>query len=916
MKSELYTQRDFFIKRETPKPGKDTLPEDVKKLRRLLAKLNPVYVATHPFKRMKIDDRLLPFVLAAAFIFGSASFSFAAYAPSPAYVNDAPSVSSSDQTVSGSGSGERASDHFLSLGPLTGTNVKDLTPHDTAAKPVFYVSPEGSDAADGSTRHPWQSLEAAAAKLKAGDTLILKEGVYEPAQPSVFEASGTSENPITVKSEGLAVIDGTKLDAKQPAFDTNGMSFIDFENLTVRRAAAAIDIRPGSRRIGIDGLEADGNEFGVQAEGSSFITVRNAKISGGRRAFSAGKGSRNLTLENIQASGASEAGFFFDSSAGNGTLKNLVSRENGGSGFEIKADNVTGDNLTAYGNQNNFILGGKNILIKSSLSHHAKAGSGVEVVRGRVKLVNMTLADNAENDLKIAAGATLQLQNSIVSRSSSGGNLIFNEGTFFESNNDWFAAGKTEEEAFAGSPAVFTVSPESRFADPKFADAPQMNFRLSPSSPAINTGSRSFILSSADLDGNNRVGDRQVDAGAYEYYPSVVRIQPALTGLAEGQSVSGVIHVQPDLSVNPDVTSAAYALDGVSLGTQLRPPFKLGGAAGLDTKTLTNGPHVLSGVLYTAKGQSSFTVHFTAGNEGPSPASGCAAAVCGITEGLTVGGKITVQPNLALNPGIKDVAYYLNGTLSTREYNAPFTWGGAAGFDTSALKDGDYTLSGDFTTAAGEKKFAISFRVKNGTVTAPPPPAAVCPDAVCGITGGQTVSGVLTIQPNLNLNPDVRKVSYTLNGSLLERSYTSPFTLGGTSGYDTRKLSDGTYTLKAVYTTGSGDKEFAVSFTARNGGAVLPAAEPCAAEVCGLAAGQTVGGMVFVRPNGDAVKNIKKAAYYLNGTKVEDAEAPFMLGGEGGFDTKKIANGTYTLAGIYTTASGDVPFSIDFTVKN
>lgn len=46
----------------------------------------------------------------------------------------------------------------------------------------YYVSPDGDDAADGSARHPWASLQKAANAAAPGDKIWIRAGVYDPCR--------------------------------------------------------------------------------------------------------------------------------------------------------------------------------------------------------------------------------------------------------------------------------------------------------------------------------------------------------------------------------------------------------------------------------------------------------------------------------------------------------------------------------------------------------------------------------------------------------------------------------------------------------------------------------------------------------------------------------------------------------------
>jgi hypothetical protein len=75
--------------------------------------------------------------------------------------------------------------------------------------PTYFVDPiRGNDNADGSEAKPWKSVQHGAKRLKPGDTLYLRGGVYY--EKSRITRSGTKDAPITIASYPgeLAVLDG------------------------------------------------------------------------------------------------------------------------------------------------------------------------------------------------------------------------------------------------------------------------------------------------------------------------------------------------------------------------------------------------------------------------------------------------------------------------------------------------------------------------------------------------------------------------------------------------------------------------------------------------------------------------------------------------------------------------------------
>jgi hypothetical protein len=77
------------------------------------------------------------------------------------------------------------------------------------AGPAYFADAKaGHDDADGSQARPWKTLAYAIGRLKPGDTLYLRGGVYY--ERVTISAVGTPEKPITIRSypKELAIIDG------------------------------------------------------------------------------------------------------------------------------------------------------------------------------------------------------------------------------------------------------------------------------------------------------------------------------------------------------------------------------------------------------------------------------------------------------------------------------------------------------------------------------------------------------------------------------------------------------------------------------------------------------------------------------------------------------------------------------------
>lgn len=213
----------------------------------------------------------------------------------------------------------------------------------------------------------------------------------------------------------------------------------------------------------------------------------------------------------------------------------------------------------------------------------------------------------------------------------------------------------------------------------------------------------------------------------------------------------------------------------------------------------------------------------------PEPSPDPTGYFTGIQSGATVSGTIFVNYNPASGlSGVQSIRYYINGTLVGRYYEAPFTMGGSAGFDTTKLADGTYSLGGTIKTSSGDVPFSLLFTVNNAT---PPPPPAPEPEPeptpepspepsagyFLGVAADSTVSGTVFVRLNSEMGlTGVRSVRYYIDGSQSGRYYEWPFQWGGASGYDTRRLPNGVHVLGGTIVTSTTNIPFSITFTVQN----------------------------------------------------------------------------------------------------
>jgi len=96
---------------------------------------------------------------------------------------------------------------------------------------TYYVSNNGNDSNAGSESDPWKTIQHAANKAEAGNTVIIKPGIYK--EYVKLKKSGTADAYITFKGEDR---DGVVLQgdpSMKSAFESGKSSYIRIEQMTI-----------------------------------------------------------------------------------------------------------------------------------------------------------------------------------------------------------------------------------------------------------------------------------------------------------------------------------------------------------------------------------------------------------------------------------------------------------------------------------------------------------------------------------------------------------------------------------------------------------------------------------------------------------------------------------------------------------
>ena len=392
---------------------------------------------------------------------------------------------------------------------------------------IFYVSPDGNDGAAGSPGAPWRTLQYAAGRVHAGDTVVARPGQYAGFD---LRTSGSAGSYITFSAEA-----GARINADNPVtpdgINLEGASFVVIEGFEITGATRA----------------------GIRSVANDHVTIRgNRADANGRWGIFTGFSDDLLIEANVTSRSAAEHGIYVSNSGDRPTLRGNVSWGNRGCGIHMNGDiSCGGDGVISdalveanviYGNG----LGGgsgincdgvRDSLVRNNLiyDNHASGISLYQIDGGAASadnvVVNNTIVQASDGRwaVNISDGSTGNvLRNNVLytyhpwrgSISISSDSLAGFESDYnavmdrFSTNGGNSRIDLAEWQGATGQDAhSFLAAPDELFVDPAGGD-----YRLFPSSPAIEGGGAAWAPS-VDLAGIPRPMADDFDVGAYEYVP-------------------------------------------------------------------------------------------------------------------------------------------------------------------------------------------------------------------------------------------------------------------------------------------------------------------------------------------------------------------------------------------------------------
>jgi len=397
---------------------------------------------------------------------------------------------------------------------------------------TFYVAPIGSDAGSGATDDPWQTLQHAADRVAAGDTVVVRPGSYAGFY---LETDGTAAAPITFRAEHTAL--GTNTDAliNRPNDRTN-----DGINLE------------GADYVTIEGFRVvDMPRAGIRAVLNEHVTIRdNLAESNGRWGIFTGFSDDLLIEGNTCVGSELEHGIYVSNSGDRPVIRYNTLRDNYANGIHLNGDASEGGD----GVISDAVIEGNTISGNGRGGGSGINGDGLQDSR----IQNNLLYDNHASGIslyRIDGGApstgNLVANNTVVQaddarwglniRDGSTGNTVVNN--IFMSHDDYRGAMSVMEDSLTGFVSDYNAvidrfttddgdtrltlaawrgatgqDAHSFVAAPEalFVNAAADDYSLRQGAPAIDAGTPN-LAPLIDLKGTHRPESAGFDIGAFEY---------------------------------------------------------------------------------------------------------------------------------------------------------------------------------------------------------------------------------------------------------------------------------------------------------------------------------------------------------------------------------------------------------------
>ena len=237
-----------------------------------------------------------------------------------------------------------------------------------AAAARYHVAPTGNDLAAGSAARPWRTLQKAADTVQAGDTVVVRPGIYAGMD---LRTSGTAAAPIVFRADPGAVVNAAN--PRTPdGLNLEGASHVVIEGFTVTGMPRA----------------------GIRAVRTRHVTIRsNTADLNGRWGILTGFSDDLLIEANVASRSQAEHGIAVSNSGDRPVIRANLSWGNRASGIHLNGDASRGGD----GVISNAVVDGNVVY-----ANGAGGGSGIDADGVQdSRIVNNLLFDNHASGISL-----------------------------------------------------------------------------------------------------------------------------------------------------------------------------------------------------------------------------------------------------------------------------------------------------------------------------------------------------------------------------------------------------------------------------------------------------------------------------------------------------------------------------------
>lgn len=403
---------------------------------------------------------------------------------------------------------------------------------------TYVVDPAGDDANSGDIAAPWRTIQHAASRVSAGDTVAIHEGTYRESVN--VSRGGTDGSLVTFVAEPGAVLVSPDPTASWEAFNVlEGVAFVALQGIEAKDGFdETIFLRPGSHDISIQSCDLHGNQAGIIISDAYNISVQGCMLhDNARLGIRVAGTSYDVTVSDTDSfengtpavcSGAVD-GFAATKSTHDITFLRTRSYRNGGDGYDFKGDKITLDSIQSFNNACTGVKLWQNASVQNCLVYGNALGIATMPVLGgtTVDVLNCTIANNKGVGLSLThTSYSVNLVNNIVagafkalqygpSVSLSESHNIFFRTTLYDAVIVPLGSRRfSDHDINLGTWAALSGQGQGTLAvDPLFVDPRNGDFHVAPTSAAVGRG--------ADLGGGplTNIGAFRVPPGPANHAP-------------------------------------------------------------------------------------------------------------------------------------------------------------------------------------------------------------------------------------------------------------------------------------------------------------------------------------------------------------------------------------------------------------